>query len=100
MRQLVVLFQLILLTAALAAGPSIAEPLALQKHSVSLVALSETVTLRSDFEGEFEADEPTDLFSSLSPAGNANSQAYQLRATRAQSPTASQPPARGPPLYL
>lgn len=100
MRQLVVLFKLILLTAALAAGTSTAEPLGFQNQSVSLVALSEAVALRSDFEREVDADEPADLLSAEILASNTDSKAYQLRAIRAHSTSSGLPPARGPPLSL
>lgn len=100
MRQLVVLFKLIVLTAALAAGASTAEPLAFQKHSISLVALHEAVTLRSDFDADPETDEPANHPNPPVPATRLNPSELQFSAQPAHSVTANLPPARGPPLPL
>ncbi len=100
MRQLVVLFKLIVLTAALAAGASSAEPLAFQKHSIALVALNEAVSLRSDFDADPESDEPADLPNQPLPAAKLNPSELQFSAAPAHSVTANLPPARGPPLTL
>ncbi len=100
MRQLVVFLKLIVLTASLAAGASSAEQLGFQKQSVSLAALSEAVTLSSDFDGEPEQDEPADLASYRATGSNNNPNTYQFDALSAQTITTGLPQARGPPLNL